>query len=92
MADARYYSIALEPDDFEPGAYRLRFTTAPGMSAMIGELRTGDLDALATILRDRNNAASGERITATPRPPAPGMPCAHCGGVGSACQCDVEYI
>jgi hypothetical protein len=50
-----------------------------------------DLDALATILRDRNDAADGKPIVAAPRRPHQAEPCAHCGGVGSGCQCDIEY-
>lgn len=92
MPDARYHSITLEPDAMGPaGTYLLKFSTTPGMSASIGELRMGDLDALAGILNDRNDAASGETITAAPRRQALGEPCPHCSGVGSGCHCDIEY-
>ena len=53
MSDGRYYSIRLMPDDSGEGTYRLSFSTQPGMSTSIGELRMGDLDALASILVDR---------------------------------------
>lgn len=90
--DGRYYSIILEQDLTErPGVYQLKFSTMPGMSTSITSLTMTDLDALASILNDRNDAASGERIVAAPRRPHPGEPCAHCGGVGSGCHCDIEY-
>jgi hypothetical protein len=54
MTDARYHSIALEPDPMgQPGTYMLKFSTMPGMSTSITDLRNGDLDALAGILHDR---------------------------------------
>lgn len=91
MTDARYHSIILQPDAMSPpGTYTLKFSTMPGMSTSITELRMGDLDALAAILNDRASAADGP-IVASPRRPAPGEPCPHCTGVGSGCQCDIEY-
>lgn len=90
--DARYYRIALEPDlTGAPGSYELKFNTMPGMASSISELRMGDLDALARILANRNDAASGETVVAAPRPPASGEPCVHCTGVGSGCHCDIEW-
>jgi hypothetical protein len=54
MTNTRYHSIALEPDDMgRPREYTLKFSTMPGMSTSVGELRDGDLDALADILRER---------------------------------------
>ena len=91
--DARYYSITLERDWTErPGTYQLKFSTGPGMSTVVGDLRMGDLDALAGIIADREHAASVGPLVAAPRKPHPGEPCAHCHGVGSGCQCDVSYI
>lgn len=91
MTDARYYSITLQPDAYAPqGTYTLKFSTSPGMSTSVGELRMGDLDALASILNDRASAADGPLIVA-PRPRQHGEPCPHCNGVGSGCQCDIEY-
>ena len=93
MSDGRYYSITLQPDDTsQPGVYQLKFSTMPGMSTSITDLRMADLDALARILGDRNDAASGERIIAAPRRPHPGEPCPHCSGVGSGCHCGIEYF
>jgi len=93
MSGARYHSITLQLDPMGPAdTYKLSFSTMPGMSTSITELRMGDLDALARILGDRNDAASGETVTAAPRRPAPGEPCPHCGGVGSGCPCDIEYV
>lgn len=94
MNDARYYGITLEPDrDGAAGTYQLKFSTMPGMSTSITELRMGDLDALAGILSERNDVSgAGWKITTAPRKPAPGEPCAHCSGVGSGCQCDIEYV
>ena len=86
MSNTRYHSISLEPDD-RPGTYRLAFSTMPGMSTSITDLRMGDLDALARILGDRNDAASGGTITSPPRPWPPEA-CPNCGGVGSGCHCD----
>jgi hypothetical protein len=92
MSDGRYYSITLEPDLTErPGIYMLKFSTMPGMSTAVGELRMADLDALADILRDREDIGDGGKITGTGRRPLPGEPCPHCGGLGSGCQCDIEY-
>ena len=92
MNNARYHSITLVLDPMGPAdTYKLSFSTTPGMSASITDLRMGDLDALASILADRNDAASGGTITAAPRRSAPGEPCAHCGGLGSGCHCDIEY-
>lgn len=91
MTDARYYSITLQADPMgSPGSYSLKFSTMPGMSTAIGELRMGDLDSLARILDDRASAAAGS-VIAAPRPRYPGEPCPHCSGVGSGCQCDIEY-
>lgn len=93
MSEGRYYSITLEPDiTGRDATYQLKFSTMPGMSTSITELRMSDLDALANILSDRDDAASGKPIVAAPRRPHPGEPCAHCGGVGSGCQCDIEYV
>jgi hypothetical protein len=68
MTDARYYSITLQNDrgSSEPGTYELKFSTGPGMSTTITDLRMGDLDALADVLSKRNSAASGEPVTAMP--------------------------
>lgn len=64
MSYARYHSISLQLDPMGPaGTYVLQFSTMPGMSTSITELRMGDLDALARILSGRNEAASGETIT-----------------------------
>ena len=64
MSTARYHSITLKPDPMGPdGTYALQFSTMPGMSTSITDLRMGDLDALARILNGRNEAASGETIT-----------------------------
>ena len=91
QSNARYHSIILEPDAMsQPGTYRLRFSTTPGMSTAIGDLRMGDLDALAGLLEDRTEAAQGP-LVAAPRRPASGEPCAHCGGADSGCHCDIEY-
>lgn len=91
MSDARYYSITLEADDLSTsGAYRLKFSTMPGMSTVVGELHMGDLDVLASILHDRVAVADGP-LVAAPRRPVAGEPCVHCGGVGSGCNCGVEY-
>ncbi len=90
MSDARYYSITLQIAMGEPGTYELSFSTMPGMSASITDLRMGDLDALAGILSDRNDPDFGG-VIATPRRPHSWEPCAHCSGVGSGCHCDVEY-
>ena len=40
MSNTRYHSISLEPDD-RPGTYRLAFSTMPGMSTSITDLRNG---------------------------------------------------
>ena len=88
----RYYSITLEHDPADrSGVFRLKFSTMPGMSTSITELHMADLDALAGILDDRHVAASVGPLIGAPRPPHPGEPCAHCGGVGSGCQCDIEW-
>ena len=64
MSNARYHSITLQLDPMGPaGTYKLQFSTMPGMSTSITELRMGDLDALTRILNGRNEAASGETIT-----------------------------
>ena len=64
MSYARYHSIALVLDPMGPAnTYKLQFSTMPGMSTSITDLRMGDLDALARILNARNEAASGETIT-----------------------------
>jgi hypothetical protein len=70
VIDARYYSISLELDPMgQPGTYKLTFSTMPGMSTSITELRMGDLDALARILGDRNDGlAVVEAIVAAPHP------------------------
>jgi len=92
MSEGRYYSIRLMPDGGE-GEYRLSFSTQPGMSASIGELRMRDLDALASILADRENVAeNASTITAAPRRPHSWEPCPHCHGAGSGCHCDIEYV
>lgn len=90
--DGRYYSITLEHDPADrSGVFQLKFSTMPGMSTSVTELRMADLDALAGILAERHVAASVGPLIAAPRRRRPGEPCAHCAGVGSGCQCDIEY-
>ena len=64
MSYARYHSISLQLDPMGPaGTYKLQFSTMPGMSTSITELRMGDLDALTRILYHRDAAEGGETIT-----------------------------
>ena len=88
MSNARYHSITLKPDPAShPGAYELQFSTMPGMSTTITDLRMGDLDALADILSSRDVAANGATVATPPRRWPPEA-CRNCGGVGSGCHCD----
>ena len=69
MSYARYHSISLQLDPMGPAdTYVLQFSTMPGMSTSITDLRMGDLDALARVLFARDAAEGGETITETRGP------------------------
>jgi hypothetical protein len=63
MNGARYHSITLELDPMaSDGTYQLKFSTTPGMSTSITELRMGDLDALAGVLGEREGGEEAEAL------------------------------
>jgi hypothetical protein len=43
VMERRYYNIELVRDSDSPGEFMLKFSTVPGMSTTVGELKLGDL-------------------------------------------------
>lgn len=60
---ARYHSIALE-SDYQPGTYKLKFSTMPGMSTSVGDLQMGDLTRLANVLAGQKLLPDGMALVA----------------------------